>query len=137
MRLLKFGITGLVLLALAIAGFFYWVTRSVNSPNTHAKANEYIRIERGSTPAQIVAQLAASGIVANEMAANIYLRTLGDATKLQAGEFHAGRARKRHAGIRAAWVGGQRARAGGQADARGDDRVALRDGRASGHTASL
>jgi len=87
MRLLKFGIIGLILIALAIAGFFYWVTRSVNSPNTHTKANEYIRIERGSTPAQIVAQLAASGIVANEMAANIYLRTLGDATKLQAGEF--------------------------------------------------
>jgi len=87
MRLLKFGIIGLILIALAIAGFFYWVTLSVNSPNTHTKANEYIRIERGTTPAQIVAQLAASGIVANEMAANIYLRTLGDATKLQAGEF--------------------------------------------------
>jgi len=87
MRLLKFGIIGLILIALAIAGFFYWVTRFVNSPNTHTKANEYIRIERGSTPAQIVAQLAASGIVANEMAANIYLRAVGDATRLQAGEF--------------------------------------------------
>ena len=87
MRLLKFGIIGLILIALAIAGFFYWVTRTVNSPNTHTKANEYIRIERGSSPAKIVTQLAASDIIGNEMAENVYLRTLGDATKLQAGEF--------------------------------------------------
>lgn len=77
----------LVLAVLAMAGVSYWVFRTVNTPVEHAHGNDYITIQKGSTPRQIVDQLAEAGIVPSHMATMIYLRTLGDGSKLQAGEY--------------------------------------------------
>ena len=77
----------LILAVAAVCGASYWVYSSVNTPREHTKANEYIKIEKGSTPPQIIAKLAADGIIANETATMTYLRFLGDSSKLQAGEF--------------------------------------------------
>ena len=71
----------------AVCGLSYWVYSNVNSAHEHAKAAEYIKIEKGTTPPQIIAKLAADGIIRNETATNLYLRTMGDASKLQAGEY--------------------------------------------------
>lgn len=79
-----------VLLAVAgivAAGGGYWVFNSVNTPNEHTKANEYIRIDKGSTPKQIIEQLAREGIISSSTATLVYLRIFGDGTKLQAGEY--------------------------------------------------
>lgn len=70
-----------------VCGASYWVYSTVNSPHEHAKSNEYIKIEKGSTPPQIIAKLAADGIISSETATMAYLRFIGDASKLQAGEF--------------------------------------------------
>lgn len=83
--LLLFG--ALVLAIAALCGVSYWVFSSVNSAHSHTKAAEYIKIEKGSTPPQIIGKLAAEGIIASENATNIYLRTVGDPSKLQAGEY--------------------------------------------------
>jgi UPF0755 protein len=86
----RFLIVGSLLIfvaLIAVAGVGYWVFSSVVSAKEHGKASEYIKIEKGSTPPQIVAKLAAEGIISSELATNIYLRTLGDASKLQAGEY--------------------------------------------------
>jgi UPF0755 protein len=86
----RFLIVGSILILVALiaaAGVGYWVFSSVVSAKEHGKASEYIKIEKGSTPPQIVAKLAAEGIISSELATNIYLRTLGDASKLQAGEY--------------------------------------------------
>src|SRR5215212_2904026 len=72
---------------LAVCAGSYWVYSSVNSPRAHGKANQYIKIEKGSTPKQILEQLAGEGIIGSNTAALIYLRTLGDSSKLQAGEY--------------------------------------------------
>ena len=81
-------LVALVLLAiLAVAGISFWVFRNVTSANEHGRAAEYIKIEKGSTPREIIAKLAAEGIIPSELATNIYLRTLGDSSKLQAGEY--------------------------------------------------
>lgn len=79
----------LVVVAVMIAGgaVSYWVFRSVTGATSHDKSATYVKIERGSTPPQIVSRLAAEGIISSETAANIYLRTFGDASKLQAGEY--------------------------------------------------
>lgn len=87
MRIVKIISVLVVIAVAAIAAFSYWVFRSVTTANEHEKANEYIRIERGTGPAQIVSLLASQGIIQSETAANIYLRTAGDSGKLQAGEF--------------------------------------------------
>lgn len=87
MSVIKIIFVLLLLAVLAFAGVSFWVFRTVNGAVAHTKANEYIKVEKGSTPREIVAQLAAQGIISSETATNIYLRTVGDASKLQAGEY--------------------------------------------------
>ncbi len=87
MKFIKIFIALLFLAVLAVAGLSFWVFRSVNAAVAHSKANDFIKIEKGSTPREIITRLAADGIVSSETATNIYLRTLGDASKLQAGEY--------------------------------------------------
>lgn len=87
MSLLKLLIAAVVLIILAIGGFSFWIFRSVNAAVTHDKAGQYIKIEKGTSPRETIAKLASEGIISSEFAANIYLRTLGDASKWQAGEF--------------------------------------------------
>lgn len=87
MKFIKIIVVLVVLILLAVAGVSFWVFRSVNAAITHSKAAEYIKIEKGSTPREIVATLAAEGIISSDTATNIYLRTVGDAGKLQAGEY--------------------------------------------------
>ncbi len=86
-RVLTLLLACLVLALAAICAASYWVYSSVNSPHTHGKSGEYIKIDRGSTPPQIVAKLADDGIIPSETAALLYLRFVGDGSKLQAGEF--------------------------------------------------
>ena len=77
------------LLLLVIGGcvFSYWVYAAVSTPQEHSRASEYIRIEKGSTPKQIVDQLAAAGIISSPAATMMYLRTMGDTSRIQAGEY--------------------------------------------------
>ena len=81
-------IFALCLLAIfAVSGTSYWLYSSLNSPHQHDKANQFIVIEKGSTPAEIIGKLASEGVLTSRFAAQIYLRTLGDAGNLQAGEY--------------------------------------------------
>jgi len=72
---------------LAIVGFSYWLYSSLTTANAHEKANQFIVIEKGSSPSAIVDKLSAEGIIASPFATRVYLRTVGDAEKLQAGEY--------------------------------------------------
>ena len=87
MKFIKIIIALFFLAVVAVAGLSFWVFRSVNAAVAHTKANDYIKIEKGSTPREIIARLATDGIISSETATNIYLRTLGNASKLQAGEY--------------------------------------------------
>nr|AUN37222.1 putative protein YceG [uncultured bacterium] len=71
----------------AVCAGSYWVYSAVSTPHEHSKANEYIRIEKGTPPSQIVAQLASAGVISDTAATMVYLRTVGDSSKLQAGEY--------------------------------------------------
>lgn len=88
MRKLLIGVVLLVLVAAAGAGgTALWVKRVMNSPHEHAKANEYITIQKGSTPAAIVGRLVSEGIIANGTAVLMYLRFAGGGEKLKAGDY--------------------------------------------------
>ncbi len=87
MKLIKLIFVTPIIILIAACGASYWVYSSVNTPREHTKASEYIKIEKGSTPPQIIAKLATEGIIASETATMTYLRFLGDGSKLQAGEF--------------------------------------------------
>jgi UPF0755 protein len=83
------GIVFIILLIgiFTISGFSYWMFSSLSSPREHSKTEEYIVIERGSSPAQIVSKLAGEGILGDQLPILFYLRTIGREQKLQAGEY--------------------------------------------------
>ncbi len=87
MKLVKIVFALLLLAVIAVAGFSYWLFRNINAPHEHDKANQYVKIEKGILPKDIIAKLAGEGILAGEMPTLIYLRTLGDTGKLQAGDY--------------------------------------------------
>jgi UPF0755 protein len=87
MKRLVAAVFVILIIAVIAAGIVYWVSSIVNKPQEHAHASEYIKIEKGSTPKQIVSQLADAGIVPSYVATMMYLRTFGDGSKLQAGEY--------------------------------------------------
>lgn len=87
MRFVKVLFVLLVLAVVGIAAVSYWFFGSLNAPVEHGKSEEYIVIERGMSPVQIIDKLSGEGIVKAPLPVKIYLRTLGDASKLQAGEY--------------------------------------------------
>ena len=79
-----------VLAALAIVtliGVSYWLYSSLSTAHAHEKANQFIVIEKGSSPSAIVDKLSAEGVIASPFATKAYLRTVGNTDKLQAGEY--------------------------------------------------
>ncbi|MEP6705060.1 MAG: endolytic transglycosylase MltG, partial [Acidobacteriota bacterium] len=76
----------LVAIVLAI-GVSYGLYSSLSTAHAHQKANQFIVIEKGTSPAAIVDKLAAEGVIDNPFATKAYLRTIGDSAKLQAGEY--------------------------------------------------
>jgi UPF0755 protein len=87
MKLVKILFIILLLTFLAAAGVSYWLYSSMTTPHQHDKAAQYIVIEKGSTPNQIITRLAAEGVLPSATAIQIYLRTFGDAGALKAGEY--------------------------------------------------
>jgi UPF0755 protein len=87
MKLVKILFIILLLTFLAVAGVSYWLYSSMTTPHQHDKAAQYIVIEKGSTPSQIITRLAAEGVLPSATAIQIYLRTFGDAGALKAGEY--------------------------------------------------
>ncbi|MEP6787018.1 MAG: endolytic transglycosylase MltG [Acidobacteriota bacterium] len=87
MKLLKIVFILLIIAVLGIAACSYWLFKSMNAPHEHDKANQFIVIEKGSSPKQIISKLADEGVLQSYLATLIYLRTVGDASKLQAGEY--------------------------------------------------
>lgn len=87
MRFVKiiFGIA--VLLLIVGGGLAYWLYSSLTSAQSHDKANAFITIEKGTAPTTIIDRLASEGVIASPAATKLYLRTLGDASRLQAGEY--------------------------------------------------
>jgi UPF0755 protein len=69
------------------AAFSYWVYRSVHTPNTHDKAEQYITIEKGTPPNEIVTKFVSEGIIPSRIPTIVYLRTFGNPSALKAGEY--------------------------------------------------
>lgn len=87
MKFIKVLIVLFLLCAIALGGFYYWINSSLKDQVKHDKSDTYITIEKGETPNQIIGKLANQGIIKSPLATQVYLRTFGDASKLQAGEY--------------------------------------------------
>ena len=87
MKLIKLLFAAAAAVLLIIVVLSYWFYSTLTTPNSHDKANQFIVIEKGSAPSAIIDKLAVEGVLASPFATKTYLRTLGDAAKLQAGEY--------------------------------------------------
>jgi UPF0755 protein len=88
MRRLTIAAAGIIaIIIIAAAGTCYWVYHSVHTPHNHSRSDGFIKIEKGSTPKQIIARLADEDIISSYLATYLYIRFFGDVTKLQAGEY--------------------------------------------------
>ena len=87
MKVVKIVFAFLIIAVLAGSGFSYWIFNSMRSPHEHNKADQFIQIEKGSTPKQIIAKLSDEGVIASYAATLLYLRIFGDAGNMQAGEY--------------------------------------------------
>ena len=87
MKLVKLVFALLVIAVIGVVGLSYWVFSTMGTPHTHEKTNQFVKIEKGSTPKEIVAKLTDEGILASYAATLLYLRTVGDPSKLQAGDY--------------------------------------------------
>jgi UPF0755 protein len=87
MKFVKIVFLLIVVAIAAIAGGSYWMYNTLSSPHEHEKAGQFIKIEKGSSPVEIVARLNAEGILSSQLPVQIYLRFFSDASKLQAGEY--------------------------------------------------
>ena len=87
MRFIKYLFVLFIILLAVVGGVTYWTYSSLNKPHDHSKSNIFIQIPKGSTPTEIISKLSAEGILAGEMPTLVYLRTVGRANNLQAGEY--------------------------------------------------
>jgi UPF0755 protein len=87
MKFLKLLLVLFLLSIVAVGGVSYWLYSSLNTPHQHDKANRFIQIPKGSTPNDIIGKLTTEGILEREIPMLVYLRTFGDASKLQAGDY--------------------------------------------------
>jgi len=88
MRRLTIAAAGIIAISIiAAAGFCYWVYHSVHTPHNHSRSDDFVKIEKGSTPKQIIARLAEEDIISSYAATYLYVRFFGDVTRLQAGEY--------------------------------------------------
>lgn len=87
MKFVKIVFLLIVLAVAVIAGGSYWMYNSLNSPHEHDKASHFIKIEKGTSPGEIIARLNTEGVLSSQLPIQIYLRFFSDASKLQAGEY--------------------------------------------------
>ncbi|MFV0388331.1 MAG: endolytic transglycosylase MltG [Pyrinomonadaceae bacterium] len=87
MKFIIAAVLASVILILSLIGFGYWVYSSANTPTNHTYTEQYISIEKGESSSKIIADLANKGIIKSPLAARIYLRLFGDASKIKAGDY--------------------------------------------------
>lgn len=87
MKIVRVLSTLIFLGAVVISGAAFWLYRSMHHQVSHQQSDTFITIERGSTPDQVMAQLHDVSIIRSPLSVKIYLRTVGEAQSIQAGEY--------------------------------------------------
>lgn len=86
MKFVRWFAVIVVVAALVVGGFAFWVYKSLQTPVNHDHAAEYITISEGMGASQILEVLSENGIVQAPLATKLYLRYY-DQGALQAGDY--------------------------------------------------
>jgi UPF0755 protein len=76
-----------LLFCVAIGATLFWSYRDLHAPLAHNKSAEYIEIQRGSTPTEIIDKLIAEGVIRHSWPLLVYIKLTGAASRLKAGEY--------------------------------------------------
>ncbi|MDQ4123719.1 MAG: endolytic transglycosylase MltG [Acidobacteriota bacterium] len=87
MKLLKYVLVLIFVLLVAAGAFGFWIYRNLTTPVAHEKANQYVEIPRGSSPAEIINRLNNEGILNSSLPVQLYLRFSGRAANFKSGEY--------------------------------------------------
>jgi UPF0755 protein len=87
MRGIKLVLLLLVISILTGCALLFWSYRDLHSPVVHDKADQYIEIPKGSTPATILERLRNEGVIRHTWPLLAYIKLRGLGSKLKAGEY--------------------------------------------------
>jgi UPF0755 protein len=86
-RLTRILLILFILLLVAAGGSALWAYRDLRAPHTHAQANQYIEIPRGSSTDAIISRLDDAGVIRRSWPLRLYIRLTGAGPRLKAGEY--------------------------------------------------
>src|SRR5467141_4032931 len=72
---------------LTAGGFALWIRSELLNPVSHAKANDYIEIPRGSSPDAIAAKLVNEGVLRKKWPLLFYIKLTGSARLIRSGDY--------------------------------------------------
>jgi UPF0755 protein len=87
MSIKRLAIVIVLFIVLVAGGAIWWTVHALHAPQTHAFADQYVEIPRGTAPAEIVSRLRAKGIVGTTWPLLLYLKFSGAGSRLKAGEY--------------------------------------------------
>lgn len=87
MKLARAILILVILIVVAIASFALWSYNLLHTPIEHAHSAEYVEVERGSTPNEIIARLSSLGVIRREWPLRLYVRLTGAGPTMKAGEY--------------------------------------------------
>ncbi|MGB8506790.1 MAG: endolytic transglycosylase MltG [Pyrinomonadaceae bacterium] len=87
MKRLRLYLLILIILALPLGASALWVRYELHNPITHTQENQYIEIQRGSSPDEIISQLETAGVIRRGWLLRFYVRLTGVGSRLKAGEY--------------------------------------------------
>jgi UPF0755 protein len=76
-----------LLAAILGGGFAYWLYRELHAPVTHAAAEQYVEIPRGTSPSASIARIKTAGVIRRDWPLLLYIRVRGLGPRLKAGEY--------------------------------------------------
>ncbi|MEM6770719.1 MAG: endolytic transglycosylase MltG, partial [Bacteroidota bacterium] len=76
-----------LLLVVVVSASSYYLYSAMNTPVEHAKSDQYITVEYGSTPNRVAELLAHEGVIKSSLPLKVYFRFINRQPGLQAGDY--------------------------------------------------
>lgn len=87
MTIKRVSLVVIVLLVSLSGGLYLWARQQLETPVLHSQSNQYVEIERGSSPDEIIAKLSNLGVIRRGWLLRLYVRLSGSGSRLKAGEY--------------------------------------------------
>lgn len=87
MKLKRVGCALILILLLLSGGLYLWAKQQLETPTPHSQSNQYVEIERGSSPDEIISKLSELGVIRRGWLLRLYIRISSSGSHMKAGEY--------------------------------------------------